>query len=317
MRSPMTRCRLNAIALLAAFALAPHAGAATKKFAFGVIAHPLTAVGAESAIRTAIEQTDADNLAFVVANGIKAADEPCTDTAYNRRKALLGSAKNGLIVSLAESDWAPCKDENGKSAAIGRLSRLRDMFFPDRLSFGATRIPLVHQSANPKFRTYVENARWEIGDILFATIDLPANNNHYLFEAGRNSEFEDRLVANRNWLHQIFTYAKYKKLQGVVLFSDGNPFSPPAKARSRRDGFAETRHQLASSAAGFPGKVLVIHGPEASATGEAARIRWNGKLGELAIGPGWTRINATPGTDSVFGVANAASEKRGDEEQAQ
>ena len=126
----MTERILQAIALLAAFALGPQADAATGKFAFAVIAHPLTAEGGVSAIHAAIEQTDADNLAFVVANGIKAVDEPCTDTAYNRRKALLSSAKNGLVVSLAASDWATCRDENGKSAAIGRLTHLRDMFFP-------------------------------------------------------------------------------------------------------------------------------------------------------------------------------------------
>jgi hypothetical protein len=316
MRNKMTERILQAVALLAAFALGPQANAATGKFAFGVIAHPLTAVGGESAIRTAIEQTDADNLAFVVANGIKATDEPCTDTAYNRRKALWGSAKNGLIVSLAASDWATCRDEHGKSAAIGRLTRLRDMFFPDQFSFGAARIPMVRQSANPKFRTYVENARWEIGDILFATIDLPANNNHYLLEAGRNSEFEDRQVANRNWLHQIFTYAKYKKLQGVVLFSDGNPLSPSNHARSKRDGFAETRHQIVGSAAGFPGRVLVVHGPDASSSDMMAGIRWNGKLGDLAIGPGWTRITADTTFVSVFLLDNGSAEKRGQEDGA-
>jgi hypothetical protein len=316
MRNTMTERILQVIVLLAAFTLEPQADAATGKFAFAVIAHPLTAAGGVSAIHAAIEQTDADNLAFVVANGIKAADEPCTDTAYNHRKALLSSAKNGLIVSLAASDWATCRDEHGKSAAIGRLTRLRDMFFPDQFSFGAARIPMVRQSASPKFRTYVENARWEIGDILFATIDLPANNNHYLLEAGRNSEFEDRLVANRNWLHQIFTYAKYKKLQGVVLFSDGDPISPPNHARSKRDGFAETRHQIVGSAAAFPGRVLVVHGPEATHSRMAADIRWNGKLGDLAIGPGWTRITADTALVSVFVLDNSSIEKRGQEDQA-
>lgn len=300
---------LRILALYGALALAPHATAATGKFSFGVIAHPLNAADAESVLHTAIEETDADNLAFVVANGIKAADEPCTDAAYGRRKALLDNAKNGLIVSLAASDWAACKEEDGKSAAIGRLSRLRELFFPDQFSFGASRIPIVRQSAAARFRTYVENARWEIGDTVFATIDLPANNNHYLFEAGRNSEFEDRLVANRSWLHQIFTYAKYRKLRGIVLFSDGNPVSPPNRAHGKRDGFAETRRLIVASAARFTGKVLVVHGGEMAV--HDAGIDWHGKLGELGIGPGWTKVAVDPGLPSLFAVENEPSGKRG------
>ena len=149
---------------------------------------------------------------------------------------------------------------------------------------------MVRQSANPKFRTYVENARWEIGDILFATIDLPANNNHYLLEAGRNSEFEDRLVANRNWLHQIFTYAKYKKLQGVVLFSDGDPISPPNHARSKRDGFAETRHQIVGSAAGFPAEYSSFMGRKQPT--HAWRLAFAG-TGNWEI---WRLVRAGPGS---------------------
>ena len=34
-----------------------------------------------------------------------------------------------------------------------------------------------------KFRAYSENARWEIGNVMFATFNLPANNNHYRIEA--------------------------------------------------------------------------------------------------------------------------------------
>jgi hypothetical protein len=297
--------------LCAMLACGLSASAATEKFGFAIISPPLSNAGSESALRAAIEATDAQNFAFVVANGIKSVEEPCTDETYSRRKILLDSAKNGLIVSLAASDWAYCRDENGKSAAIGRMTRMREMFFPDQFSFGATRIPLVQQSASARFRTYVENVRWEIGDVIFATIDLPANNNHYLVEAGRNSEFEDRLVANRNWLHQIFTYAKYRKLRGVVLFSDGNPLSPSGSIRGKRDGFAEIRHQIITSATRFPGMVLIVHGSDTQIHGEAAEIHWHGRLGELAIAPGWTGISVTPSLPAVFTLQQRTAEKGG------
>ena len=93
-------------------------------------------------------------------------------------------AENALIVSLAASDWVNCKAKNGKSIAIERLNRVRELFFAEDVSFGDTDISLIRQSSSAKFRSYAENARWEYGDILFATINLPADNNHYLPEAG-------------------------------------------------------------------------------------------------------------------------------------
>lgn len=304
----MNERMVRTLILCAMLAYGLPASATAGKFGFAVISPPLADVGSESALRAAIEATDTKNLAFVVANGIKSAAEPCTDETYSRRRTLLDSAKNGLIVSLAASDWAYCRDENGKSAAIGRMTRMREMFFPDQFSFGATRIPLVQQSASARFRTYVENARWEIGDVIFATIDLPANNNHYLVEAGRNSEFEDRLVANRNWLHQIFTYAKYRKLRGVVLFADGNPLSSPGGIRGKRDGFAEIRRQLIASAARFPGVVLIVHGSDPQSHSKAAEIRWHGRLGELATVPGWIRIGVDPTLPTVLTLKNGTGE---------
>jgi hypothetical protein len=307
----MNERMLRILILCAVFACGLSASAATGKFSFGVISLPPNTAEGESVLRAAIEETNSENLAFLVANGVKSAAESCNDETYSRRRSLLDSAKNGLIVSLAASDWAYCKEENGKSAAIGRMTRMREMFFPDQFSFGATRIPLVHQSASARFRTYVENVRWEIGDVIFATIDLPANNNHYLVEAGRNSEFEDRLVANRNWLHQIFTYAKYRKLRGVVLFSDGDPLSLPGSIRGRRDGFVETRRQIVTSAARFPGAVLVVHGSDTPDRGAAAEIHWHGRLGELATSPGWTRINVDPALPAVFTLKREAAKKGG------
>ncbi|MGH8807198.1 MAG: hypothetical protein ACREX0_04895 [Noviherbaspirillum sp.] len=279
--------------------LAPGAIAGTGAFSFGVISPPPKAAS-DNELRDAIEASDAENLAFVVANGIKSIDEPCTDKVYKRRKTLFQEAKNGLIVSLAASDWAECRTENGKSAAIGKLNRLRELFFTDEFSDGASKIPVIRQSTIAKFRGFVENARWEIGDTMFATINLPANNNHYVFDAGRNSEFEDRLVANRDWLHRIFTYATLRKLDGIVLFCDGNPLARPAG--SRRDGFAETRRQITKLAAKFPGKILIVHRQGDKASPRAV-ITWRGNLGELNAGSGWIKLDVNISAKSLFSIA--------------
>lgn len=285
------------------------------ELSFGVIAYTLGPTADLSALRDAIEESDASNLAFVVANGIKSIAEPCSDSLYMQRRAVLEQAKNGLIVSLAASDWSECKSSSDRSAAVERLNRLRDLYFVDEFSFGASRIPLVRQSNTAKFRNYGENARWEIGDIMFATVNLPSNNNHYRPEAGRNSEFEDRQIANRDWLQRIFSVATRKKLAGIVLFCDGNPLPKTDRSErlipaGRRDGFAETRRQIGSLAASYSGRVLVIHGQAQRKTATPNSIAWQNNLGELGVATGWLKVTANSSFPGLFAVSSAQREPR-------
>lgn len=259
-------------------------------FRFGVIGHVSAAGAGEAGLAGALQASDVENLAFVVVNGIKEAAEPCTDRLYERRKGLLERAQNGVVVSLAAGDWAQCRNDSGRSAAVSRLSRLRELLFVDEFSLGASRIPVIRQSTNPRFRSYVENARWEIGDMMFATVNLPDNNNHYLTDAGRNSEFEDRTIANREWLQRVFVHARQKKMKGVVLFSDASPLA--AQRQQKRDGYLEIRRQLIALASNFEGRVLVVH---ADAARPASRsIRWQGRLGELNAGTQTLIVSVEP-----------------------
>ncbi len=299
---------LRSLLLCAVLAPPCLSAAEQAEFSFGVISHPFTSAADDAVLRDVIEETDADNLAFVVANGVKAADEPCTDKLYARRKSLLHGAKNGLVVSLAASDWVECKNENGKSTAIGKLNHLRDLFFGDEFSIGATKIPVVRQSSTAKFRSFSENARWEIGDIMFATINLPGNNNHYVTDAGRNGEFEDRLVANRDWLHRIFTQATLKKLNGIVLFCDGNPLFHSASGH-KRDGYAEIRRQIISLTAKFPRKVLLIYSQTTKHL-PSNGINWQDNLGQLNAGSGWVKLTVSLSHPVLFSVTGEPAQAR-------
>ena len=279
--------------------------AQSDEFSFGVIGHASGAAADQSALRDAIEQSDESNLAFVVVNGIKSAVEPCSDTLYLQRKAILEQAKNGLMLSLAASDWSECRNAGERSAAVERLNRLRDLFFVDEFSFGASKLPLVRQSNSAKFRNYGENTRWEIGVVMFATVNLPSNNNHYRSEAGRNNEFEDRLIANRDWLRRVFTFAARKKLAGIVLFCDGNPLDESGtpgrlKTAGRRDGFAETRQQIGLLAARYSGQVLVIHGQAESKPNSSNSIFRHKNLGQLGVAAGWVKVTVNSSFPGLF-----------------
>lgn len=294
-----------ALSLAAALWLLAVPAALAAEFNFGAIGAVAgsgagSSAGIDQALRRALQQSDADNLAFVVVNGIKSAAEPCSDQIYTQRRDLLEQAQNGVVMSLAANDWVTCRNAQGKSAAIERLNQVRELFYDSDLSFGASKLELIRQSATPKFREYAENARWEINDVLFATINLPETNNHYRSDGGRNGEFEDRQIANRNWLQRLFAIASTRKLAAIVLFSDADAMLPgiprgPAQ-RAQRDGFLEIRQQLTALSGKFPGRVLLIH-----AQNEHDRqINWHGNLGTLAIDTGWIKVRVNTAQKTVF-----------------
>jgi hypothetical protein len=277
-----------------------------RQFQFGVLQQH--AKGSDASLLEEIERANQKNLAFLVINGIKSNDEPCSDSLYLRRKDLLNSAAKEQVVSLAGSDWVDCKNEDGKPLAAERLQRLRELFFDHEPPANAGKLRLVRQSVTPQFRNFPENAYWQRSKIIFATINMPAENNHYLSAAGRNSEFEDRLIANRHWLQRIFSLARLHKMRGIVLFTDGNPLAPPNRpSAGQRDGFLEMRKQLTQLAARFPGRIFLVHG-HASST--AKQILWRDNMGSIGAGRTFLEITVNPASYQVFSLMHAGSGRK-------
>jgi hypothetical protein len=276
---------------------------------FGVIGHSFAA-GDEERLKQAIAETDDKSVSFIVVTGIKGTLEPCSDKLYLKRRDLIDDTRRPVVVALAASDWTDCKNSAGRSNAIERLARLRELFYAEPHSLGAKKIELTRQSLSPRFRGYAENAHWVVGKVLYATINLPANNNHYLPAAGRNSEYEDRLVANRFWLNRLFAIAKSDKVDAIVLFSEGDlkPFSEPTGLRAllRRaapghDGFAEPRRLVLSLAQKFKGKVLLIDSA-GLAKGAKPAIEWHGNVGHMSVGAHALEVSVAPAVEPMFAV---------------
>jgi hypothetical protein len=302
---------LSALPLACAAAAAAESKPDAKagSFQFGVIGHSFKSGADEAVLKHAIAGANHANPAFVVATGVKAATEPCTDKLYASRHALLDASSAPMVVSLAGSDWSACLNSAGRSNAIDRLNRLRELFYRDSETLGAKRLPVTRLSSSAKFRSYAENAHWQVGQVLFATINLPANNNHFRPEAGRNSEYEDRLVANRAWLHRLFTLAVRQKLEGLVLFSDGDVgleaepgFSLLQRFETRRDGFAEPRKQIKTLAAKFKGKVLLVDTQIVKEAAKEPSIHWQGNVGHLNLAADWTEVRVAPASATLFTI---------------
>ena len=290
---------------------------------FAVIGHALRTDVADDAhdgrLKDAFERADRAAPDFVVAMGIKAADEPCLDTLYGKRRDLYDHARRPMIVVPAASDWSGCIDGDGTGVSTQRLSRIRELFYGDALSLGRKPIEVTRQSATAKYRRYAENAQWETGNVLYATLNLPANNNNYIGDAGRNNEFEDRWIANRYWLKRVFTHAQRSGAAAVVLFAEGDiKILTPKRsllARLRRqptlaqDGFLHTRRLVGTLAQKFPGKVLVVD-TAALAKGAKPALEWRERIGHLSVGAEVVTVDVAPGTPTLFTVAVAKAPLR-------
>jgi len=304
--------RRHAAALLCAFMLSQVAGAAEKAAVheFGVIGNVFGNGGGEPQLEQAIARTSESSVAFVVATGVKSEREACSDKLYEERRDVFEQARRPMIVVPAASDWSGCKNSAGRSIAIERLNRMREMFYPEQASLGKRNLPLVRLSASSKFRSYAENAHWVVGNVLYATVNIPANNNHYRPEAGRNSEFEDRAVANRFWLNRVFSLAKRMNLAAVVLFSEGDVkaltqqrglMALLGRGDSKQDGFAPARRQINALAQKFDGKVLLVDAG-LLAVGTEPAIAWRDNLGHLSVGTGVVQVRVKPDSEAMFSL---------------
>ena len=305
--------RLAAYMLLGALLGAGPALAAPKQkpFHFGVIGHTFPSENGDADLKRAIAQANESKPAFVLASGIKSATEPCSDKLYTQRRTVLNSSERPLVLLLAGSDWTGCRNSAGRSNAIERLNRIREIYFDGADSLGERTLELSRQSNIAKFRSYAENAHWEQGGVLFATVNLPANNNHFLSEAGRNSEYEDRFVANRSWLQRLFALAKRRKLEGIVLFSDGDVgahreqgFSLLSGFSSKQDGFSDMRRLIRTLAEKYQGKVLLVDTSKERAADDAkpGTLTWRDNLGHISLTSEWSEIEVEPGTKYLFSL---------------
>ncbi|WP_342119540.1 hypothetical protein [Pseudoduganella sp. OTU4001] len=313
---------LVAAVLAVGLGAAPHVHARHEKaarkgeFSFALLGHSFRNGNAKSEgddgpdaeFRRLLAEAGQAEPAFVIATGIKGAGEACSDRLYTERRELMDSAARPLVLLPAGSDWADCRNTNGKSNAIERLNRIRELFFAEPDALGKGKLPLNRQSAIAKFRDYAENAYWEHENILFVTINVPAKNNHYLTEAGRNSEYEDRMVANRAWLQRAFLLAKRKKLPGMVLVMEGDIGAHVeqgffARLSQKKDGFTEIRRLVRSLADKYPGQLLLVDSRKQDKA--ATAIEWNKNVGHLALGAELATLRVIPGSGALFTLGTA------------
>lgn len=290
----------------------------TGAIAFAVVASD-TAADADRAAATlrAIDDSAARFVVQFESGG--PGSRACSDDAIERRRALLDASAKPVVPIANVSEWATCDASGGDP--FERLQRLVDAFFGSDASLGRTRMSWARQSALPRFRRYRENVRWQAGRVLFATVDLAANNNDYRIGAGRNGEFEERVVANRAWLERTFRIATERRLPAVVIFVDAAPrfnvpLRPPDPRTRERDGYYEWKVAMRELVPTFKGRVLLVQGRYADDRARAQPLdhplrdaggRPIESLYRIAAPTsedgGWMRIDVEPNVTTPFRVS--------------
>lgn len=289
--------RLAALLCLMLWTMMP--GAQAEAVRIGVLMHASSATEDPAALRSALEQALDENPAFIVVNGLKGESVPCKERLFRERKALLEAVAAPVFLSMAGSDWMACRDRQGRPAASFWLSLLRDQLYGDISWNGSKQLTLKRQSSIPAFRSYAENTRWAWQNVLLATLHMPADNNHFLAAAGSNSEFEDRLTANRDWIKRLATQGQAMRAGAIVIFSDGEAIPPRATGGSQRDGFMEMRAALKALADRVSVPVLIVQG---SLRPEGTGVRRWGKLFYATLPQGVSHIAIDSDSPSPFSI---------------
>jgi hypothetical protein len=258
-------CIFRRIILAVALLCAADAARAAEPLTFVAFGDaPYGLPGDEGRFLQVVEEANRINPAFVVHIGdIKSGSSSCDDSMFVYIQDLFRRFEPPLIYTPGDNEWTDChRFLAGRFNPVERLDRLRQLFFPDDLSLGRTRIKLTRQadfSDTPAdHRIFVENALWDRAGIQFATVHVVGSGNNFSHDPVERAEYVRRNGANLAWLDRVFRRAAETGSRAVVLFMHADPLFEATG--DRRIGFVDTLRAFSHHARAFPRPILLVHG---------------------------------------------------------
>ncbi|MBI4195396.1 MAG: metallophosphoesterase [Betaproteobacteria bacterium] len=236
------------------FALA--GSALAQGFTFGAFGDTPYSAEEESGFIAMLAEMNREPLAFVVHVGdFKDGHSVCSDAVFLQRKEWFDLSHHPLIYVPGDNEWIDClRRSSGRYRPLERLDKLREIFFSGASSLGQRPLRLARQSDAGNAHRYPEHARWTHGGVVFATLNVPGGDNNFTRD---REEFRARDAAVRDWVRQAFRLAQEKRLPGVVLMMQANPW---AAAGARRHGYVPLIETITAETLAFAGEVVLIHG---------------------------------------------------------
>jgi len=256
------------VLLLALIALGPlTASAAQNRDRFSFVALGCMPYGEQNyaAFERLIGEINRHAPAFTVHCGdTKAGSEPPTDAFLARVRDWFDSFEGPLIYTPGDNEWTDVhRENNGRQDPLVWLAKVRAVYFSEERSLGRRPLPLVTQRREPEHAAYVENARWTMGGVVFATVHVVgSNNNRDPERPAAMAEFAARDAANEAWVRATFAEARATGAPGVALFFQAQPFRQAPGQTGRSEGFRRFLDAVEQEAKAFGRPVLLVHSDE-------------------------------------------------------
>ncbi|HZQ72743.1 MAG TPA: hypothetical protein VFB08_07480 [Burkholderiales bacterium] len=192
-----------------------------------------------------IDDMNAADLAFVAHVGdITSGAGPCTDEWFAARKKQFGRLRHPFILLPGDNDWTDCHRTGFDP--VERLAHWRSVFcFTEKIP--------VERQAGP----YCEHVRWEASGYLFVALNVQGSNNNRGRNAAMDQEYEERMKAVDAWIDDSERAFEARKLKGLVLLMQADPFLTP---RSGASGFTGILGKLKTLGMRHPLQVALVHG---------------------------------------------------------
>ncbi len=243
---------------------------------------PYSATQATTGIPNLVSDMNAQTLAFTAHDGdLKAGSgSPCDDALYTRSLAMFNTLTVPAVFTPGDNDWTDCdRPSNGGFSSLERLDHERQVFFSTPFTLGQNRLHQDVQSSPlclgvSGLVPCVENRRWTIGRVTYATLNVQGSCNNLCDTAPDPNEFAIRNQADIAWLQQTFDDAQTRHSAAVMLISQADPgFDQTDATRGplrdpktlietdgQPDGYAEFLTALRDQVIAFRKPVAYVHG---------------------------------------------------------
>ena len=205
-------------------------------FEFGLIGDTGYSKAEEEQFERVIAAVNANDLAFVVHVGDFQNDPrphnanpdrssvPCVEDSYKRVLASFQRVRHPFVLTPGDNDWTDCHLLKSQPIdPLRALATVRAMFYPKGQSLGQRTMSVESQSADPAYAKFVENLRWSIAGVTFATAHIPGSNDNFGRTPEMDAEHNERKAANLSWIKAAFAKAKAENSRGLVLMIQANP----------------------------------------------------------------------------------------------
>lgn len=251
---------------------------------------PYSDLQAQTGVPNLIADMNAQKLAFVVHDGdLKAGNgttgsvtpTTCSDALYQQGLGYFNALKSAAMVTPGDNDWTDCdRASNGSYSSRDRLDHERKVFFSTDYSLGQRPIKQQVQhdklclDHNNQLTGCVENRRWIMGGVVYATLNIQGSCNNRCDTAPDDAEWAARNNANILWMQQTFDVAKTYRAAAVMFISQADPGwdqsdgtraplrdqKTLAETDGQPDGFQTFLVALRDEVIGFERPVAYVHG---------------------------------------------------------